>query len=188
MKKLAAAAALGLAALAAAPAFAPAPAEAQNASAKPLTITWEELMPEGEEERVLKLYEAYYATVGAQGDAGAVAEGSAADSMPQIGTFNTVQALNKRLVRMPGYIVPFDFDAKDSYKEFLLVPYFGACIHTPPPPPNQIVYVSTKTPVKIKDIWAPVWIEGVMSTDKHENELGNAAYTLAMTKLEAYEK
>lgn len=164
------------------------PAQAQKAQSKPLELTWEELMPEGEEERILQLYEAYYATVGAKGGAADVAEGSAADSMPQIGTFNTVKALDKRLVRIPGYIVPFDFSSKDTYKEFLLVPYFGACIHTPPPPPNQIVYVSVKAGVKIKDIWAPVWIEGVLSTAKKENSLGNAAYSLEMTRLQPYDQ
>ena len=163
-------------------------AEAQKAQSKPLELTWEELMPEGEEERILQLYEAYYATVGAKGGAGDIAEGSAADSMPQIGTFNTVKALDKRLVRIPGYIVPFDFSSKETYKEFLLVPYFGACIHTPPPPPNQIVYVSVKAGVKIKDIWAPVWIEGVLSTARKENSLGNAAYSLEMTRLQPYDE
>jgi hypothetical protein len=163
-------------------------AEAQKGPSKPLELTWEELMPEGEEERILQLYEAYYATVGAKGGAGDIAEGSAADSMPQIGTFNTVKALDKRLVRIPGYIVPFDFSSKETYKEFLLVPYFGACIHTPPPPPNQIVYVSVKAGVKIKDIWAPVWIEGVLSTARKENSLGNAAYSLEMTRLQPYDQ
>ena len=56
------------------------PAQAQKAQSKPLELTWEELMPEGEEERILQLYEAYYATVGAKGGAADVAEGSAADS------------------------------------------------------------------------------------------------------------
>lgn len=163
-------------------------AQAQKPQSKPLELTWEELMPEGEEERILQLYEAYYATVGAKGGAGDVAEGSAADSMPQIGTFNTVKALDKRLVRIPGYIVPFDFSSKDTYKEFLLVPYFGACIHTPPPPPNQIVYVTVKAGVKIKDIWAPVWLEGVLSTSRKENSLGNAAYSLEMTRLQPYDQ
>jgi hypothetical protein len=163
-------------------------ASAQKTTGKPLELTWEELMPEGEEERILQLYEAYYATVGANGGAGAIAEGSAADSMPQIGTYNTVKALDKRLVRIPGYIVPFDFSSKETYREFLLVPYFGACIHTPPPPPNQIVYVSVKAGVRIKDIWAPVWIEGVLSTTRKENSLGNAAYSLELTRLQPYDQ
>jgi len=160
------------------------PALAQK-PAKPLEITWEELMPEGEEERILELYEAYFQAVGA--NASSVAEGSASDTMPQIGTYNTVQALNNRSIRIPGYIVPFDFSPKETYREFLLVPYFGACIHTPPPPPNQIIYVTVKSGVKIKDIWAPVWLEGVLTTKKHTNDLGNAAYTLSMTKLEPYD-
>ena len=43
-------------------------------------------------------------------------------------------------VRLPGYVVPLE-DLAAGIKEFLLVPYFGACVHSPPPPANQIVHV-----------------------------------------------
>lgn len=169
-------------------------AQGAKASGKALDIVWEDLLPEGEQERIMQLYEAYYETLekqmkesGQSGTVAAISEGSAADSMPQIGTYNTVKALEGRKVRLPGYIVPFDFDAGDKFKEFLLVPYFGACIHTPPPPPNQIVYVKAEPAAKIADVWAPVWIEGVLSGREHRNQLGNAAYTLELTKLELYE-
>ncbi|MBI1339928.1 DUF3299 domain-containing protein [bacterium] len=167
---------------------------AKAASGKALPILWEDLLPEGEEERIMQLYEAFYLNLerqakasGQPGGLGIIAEGSAADSMPQIGTYNTVAALEGRKVRLPGYIVPFDFNAGDKFTEFLLVPYFGACIHTPPPPPNQIIYVKASPAAKIDDVWAPVWLEGVLTGRQHKNDLGNAAYTLDLTKLEPYE-
>jgi hypothetical protein len=59
----------------------------------------------------------------------------------QVGTFNTVGALDGTKVRIPGYIVPLEADDQGRLTEFFLVPFLGACIHVPPPPPNQIVYV-----------------------------------------------
>jgi len=120
------------------------------------------------------------------GDAGPIEEGSAQDFMPQLGTFATVPELEGRNIRIPAYIVPIEFSDDHFYKEFLLVPYMGACIHTPPPPPNQIIYVKTDKPVRIDDIWAPVYADGILKTQKHENDVGNAAYTMALSKLEPY--
>lgn len=171
-------------------------------------LTWEDLMPLGEEEVLTKLYEEYYSdlrkSMEAQSqllkDAQAIdengksidismliAEGSAYDTMEQIGTFNVVDDLDGLEIRMPGYVVPLDFSANGSYDEFLLVPYFGACLHTPPPPPNQIVYVRAESPAEVKSIYDPVWVEGIMKTGKYENDLGNSAYELTLSKMEPYE-
>lgn len=70
-----------------------------------------------------------------------------------------VPALDGNVVRMPGYALPLEF-AGTGVKEFLLVPYVGACIHTPPPPPNQIVFVSLEQPYEMHDLYEPVWITG----------------------------
>lgn len=166
-------------------------------------LLWEDLMPAGEEERLTALYEDFYrdfekSLLGNQTqlsdlgrtrnpDPATIAEGSDLDVMPQIGTFNTVADLNNVKVRIPAYVVPLEFNAKKSYREFLLVPYYGACLHTPPPPPNQIIYVKSESAVTIKDIWQPVWAQGTLTTDRHENGVGNAAYTMLLAKLEPYE-
>lgn len=119
-------------------------------------------------------------------------EGSAGDvgmsTSMQIGTFDTVDELNNERVRLPGFIVPFDFEAEGTISEFLFVPFVGACIHVPPPPPNQIVYVKSNTPVAFTSLWDPMWIEGTLTTQRHENILGNTAYTLQLDKLEPYEE
>ena len=56
-------------------------------------------------------------------------------------------SLDGKRVQIGGYVVPLDFDAT-RVKEFLLVPFVGACIHVPPPPPNQIVYVKAESGVR----------------------------------------
>jgi uncharacterized protein len=147
-------------------------------------LGWEDLMPEGEEERLVQLYQKQMATLYSQGG---VAEGSPADKAVQIGTFSTVEALDGQRVRLPGYTVPFDFGADAEVTEFLLVPYFGACIHAPPPPPNQTLFVKTQNPLKIKDLAQAVWVEGTLNAQTQESDLADAAYTLTLERLEPYE-
>ena len=72
-------------------------------------------------------------------------------------------ALHGMNVRIPGFVIPIELDA-DGVTEFVLVPYVGACIHTPPPPPNQLILVRTVDPWPSDDLWEPVWVEGKMST------------------------
>lgn len=147
-------------------------------------IGWEELLPEGEEERLAQLYQQQMALLYAGGP---IAEGSAADQMIQIGTFNTVKELNERKVRIPGYTVPFEFGANAEITEFLLVPYYGACLHAPPPPPNQTVFAMTEDPIRLRDLAQAVWIEGTLFTQTQESELADAAYTIRVDRVEVYE-
>jgi hypothetical protein len=158
--------------------------DAELASKGVKRIGWEDLMPEGEEERLAQMYQAQMSML--YSGAG-VSEGSAADSAVQIGTFNTVKALNGTKIRIPGYTVPFEYGADAQIKEFLLVPYFGACIHSPPPPPNQTVFVMADTPIKMKDLAQAVWIEGTIYTQTQQSELADAAYTIKLESIEAYE-
>jgi len=147
-------------------------------------IGWEELMPEGEEERFAQLYQQQMMML--YSGAG-VAEGSAGDVAVQIGTFNTVKELNETKIRIPGYTVPFDFRPNAEITEFLLVPYYGACLHAPPPPPNQTVFAMTDDPIQLKDLAQAVWIEGTLYTQTQESELADAAYTIRVDKVEKYE-
>ncbi|MEO0608425.1 MAG: DUF3299 domain-containing protein [Pseudomonadota bacterium] len=147
-------------------------------------IGWEELMPEGEEERLAQLYQQQMAMLYSGGP---IAEGSAADQMIQIGTFNTVKELNQTKVRIPGYTVPFEFGANAEITEFLLVPYYGACLHAPPPPPNQTLFIMADDPIRLRDLAQAVWVEGTIYTQTQESELADAAYTIKIDKIETYE-
>lgn len=80
-------------------------------------------------------------------------------------------------VRIGGYVVPLDFEAT-NVTEFLLVPFVGACIHVPPPPANQIIYVKAKDGFKITDVFDPVYVTGKMSAKGAVTGLAEAGYTI----------
>lgn len=82
----------------------------------------------------------------------------------------TVESLNNVHVRMPGYLLPLDYENEVS-TEFLLVPWVGACIHTPPPPKNQIVFLDYPAGFKQVSEFQPVWVEGLMTTKEEVKEL-----------------
>jgi len=146
-------------------------------------ITWEDLMPEGEDELLETLYLEFYqdfeqkllqgstslaaAARQQETDISSISEGSVDDTMEQIGTFNVVEELDGKRVRVPGYVVPFDFSANA--------------------PPNQIILVKAETAAKIVNIEDPVWLEGTLTTGEFLSDLGNSAYELNLSKLEPYE-
>ena len=102
--------------------------------------------------------------------------------------------LDGKPIRMPGYALPLEHDGK-NVTEFLLVPWVGACIHTPPPPPNQIVYVTLKEGFEVKSRFEPVWVNGEMSIGGMSKELFlidgssqiNVGYSVKGGKAERYE-
>ena len=96
-----------------------------------------------------------------------------------------VSELDGQRIRIPGYIVPLEFDHL-VVSEFLLVPYFGACIHVPPPPANQIVYVTTETSFPTTKVFKPVWVTGVIRTLAYFNEVGDAGYRMHAMNIELY--
>ncbi|HVO48390.1 MAG TPA: DUF3299 domain-containing protein [Steroidobacteraceae bacterium] len=100
--------------------------------------------------------------------------------------FNINKSLEGSLVRLPGFIVPLEAVGSGNLREFLLVPYFGSCIHVPPPPPNQLVYVRTSGRVNIESIYDAYWITGRLHVQTRHTRLGSAAYELIADKVEVY--
>jgi hypothetical protein len=106
-----------------------------------------------------------------------------------------VEELNGERVRMPGYLLPLELDGT-RVTEFFLVPYVGACIHVPPPPPNQIVHVrmTDNESYQSEKLFEPVWVTGVISTTSTVQELylvdGSAdistGYSIAASRVEPY--
>lgn len=88
-----------------------------------------------------------------------------------------VTEFNGKRVKIGGYVVPLDFEAT-TIKEFLLVPFVGACIHVPPPPANQIVYVKSEKGVEIGGQFDPVWVTGTLKTEPAFTGLADAGYTI----------
>ncbi len=97
----------------------------------------------------------------------------------------TNRALAGAAVKMPGFLVPLE-EAPAGLKEFLLVPYFGACIHSPPPPANQIVHVLLQTPVPGLHAMDTVWVSGTLALVRTDNEMGASGYQMNAVKVEPY--
>ncbi len=108
-----------------------------------------------------------------------------------------VEELNGQQVRIPGYLLPLEM-SDTEVKEFLLVPYIGACIHVPPPPLNQIVYVNIiqKEGYRVKTMYEPVWVSGEISVKSMVKDLYlvdgstgvNIGYTMQANRIEPYKE
>jgi hypothetical protein len=104
-------------------------------------------------------------------------------------------ALDGQTIRLPGYLLPLEFTGK-RVTEFLLVPWVGACIHTPPPPPNQIVHVKTTTPFEMAGVFQPIWVTGQLAAKPSTQSLYlvdgtsdiSIGYTLQATGVEPYKE
>ena len=88
-----------------------------------------------------------------------------------------VDIYNGERVKVPGFIVPLEGTAELT-TEFLLVPFFGACIHVPPPPSNQIVHVKMNEGVPVENLYDAVWVEGIFSTTRYSSDLAAAGYSM----------
>ena len=93
--------------------------------------------------------------------------------------------MNGQRVRVPGFVVPLGTDL-DRVREFLLVPYFGACIHVPPPPANQMIHVFPKKPLKNAQIMGPIWIQGILETATSTTSFGGVGYRMKADGVEPY--
>jgi uncharacterized protein len=99
---------------------------------------------------------------------------------------DSLKKLDGKLVKIPGFVVPLD-DFQEDGAEFLLVPYYGACVHTPPPPPNQIVMVAMEGKKSIKlSLFDAVWMSGRLKIQSVESPYGTVGYTLEGMKVEPY--
>jgi len=148
------------------------PSSAMAASAK--EVMWDDLIPPG----------VPYSEIIGQGDVDVIN-----DTWHPIFDENGTKmnrSLDGALIRMPGFIIPFEISSK-GVTEFMLVPYVGACIHVPPPPPNQLVYVTTETPWPDPHLWDAVWVTGVMSLEFLRTDIATAGYALQSQAIEFFE-
>jgi len=97
----------------------------------------------------------------------------------------TVPEMNGARVKLPGYLVPPD-EVRGQITEFLLVPYFGACIHTPPPPANQIVFVRVKAPIQGFHAMDTVLVAGELATTRQDSALGASGYKTDAVSVDRY--
>jgi uncharacterized protein len=113
--------------------------------------------------------------------------GERAPGIRQNADFAVNPALNGAHVKIPGFVVPLVMTETGVVIELFLVPYYGACIHVPPPPPNQIIYVKMQTGFRIKSLYDAYWISGELHTASKALPMASAAYTLTGAAAEPYE-
>lgn len=89
-------------------------------------------------------------------------------------------------IRIPGYIVPLEFSKDQKVTHFFLVPYFGACIHVPPPPPNQIIYAVYERGITVNHLHEAFWLTGILKTTLTENDVATSTYTLNVAEITPY--
>jgi uncharacterized protein len=99
-------------------------------------------------------------------------------------TVPVVASLGGKRVHIGGYVVPLDFDAT-RVTNFLLVPFVGACIHVPPPPANQIIYVRIARGLNVQGTFDPVWVTGTLNVTPTFTGLAEAGYTIEAEKVES---
>jgi len=103
---------------------------------------------------------------------------------PVMSSTRTVAAMNGVRGKVPGYLVPITFDEQQRVTEMFLVPYFGACIHVPPPPPNQLIFIRPENPIELGNLWDAYWVHGTIRIDKTSNAIATSAYTIDLERLE----
>lgn len=152
-------------------------------AAEPRELDWPALIPEGAPIIPPQLTPLH--------DLSQISDALVAEAAPaarqQAPNAPVVKALDGQPVKIPGYIVPLEVSDEGRTTEFLLVPYYGACIHVPPPPSNQIVHIFSEMGVRIEDLYQPYWIEGTMQVKASSSELADAGYQMEAEKIYAYE-
>ena len=152
-------------------------------AAEPRELDWPALIPEGAPVIAPQLTPLH--------DMSQLSNALSAEAAPpapqQAPNAPVVEALDGQLIKLPGYIVPLEVSEEGRTTEFLLVPYYGACIHVPPPPSNQIVHIFSEMGVRVEDLYQPYWIEGKLQVKASTSELADAGYQMDAEKIYAYE-
>lgn len=170
---------------------------AQHFSPEFQEVNWTELMPKDDLDALLNPPD-YISQI---------ADGSAQDkleSLPELGksesqkapdryqqaleSTRVIETFKNKKVRLPGFIVPLQNDEAQLITEFFIVPYFGACLHLPPPPPNQMVHVKFPQGIALQDLYTPFWFEGTLSIQTNSNDLGTSAYAMTLNNAFIYEE
>ena len=152
----------------AATAFIPSVAQAEDY----IDLDWEDLLPENETKVPNALR-------------GLTKHGSDPLSSQQPESSGVRADWNGKIVRLPGFIVPIDLQGT-GVTAFLLVPYVGACVHVPPPPANQLVFVTTETPYENKRLFEPVNVIGMFGIASISTHAAEVGYALSADRIEPF--
>lgn len=135
-------------------------------------LEWSDLLPEGQ-------------TMLPQGLQGLVQHDGADLISQQPASTGVRTDWNGQTIRLPGYIVPLEYDG-DGVTTFLLVPFVGACVHVPPPPANQLVLVTTEKPYRTEGLFEAVNVTGMFGTASTSTQLAEIGYALSADQIEPF--
>ena len=147
-------------------------------------IGWEDLLPEGAAGAEVPLANNLVADSFVAGSTAVSHEGP--DAAQGGEAYMMQDSLDGERVALAGYMTPFSF-SEDRVSEFLLVPYIGACVHVPPPPPNQIVLVESPSPVPLLAMWEPFTAVGTLDVETRSTDLAEVGYTMRLERMEAFQ-
>lgn len=100
--------------------------------------------------------------------------------------FRFVESLNGSRIKMPGYMLPLE-TGSNGVTEFILTPFAGACIHVPPPPANQLVFVTSEKPWPAVHLFEAIWVTGTIRVNRIQTSLAEIGYDMAADEIEVYE-
>ncbi len=101
--------------------------------------------------------------------------------------FAAVRTFDQQRIKIAGYFVPLEETDAGELVEILFVPYYGACIHVPPPPANQIIYAKLRKPLSETSMFDAYWLEGTLVAQSHKNELAEVGYSMSDAFLTLWE-
>lgn len=149
------------------------------------SLKWEELMSEADLNAILSAPPTSHAGAGwedslNQGTPEEIAFQKALQS------FDVNPDLLDKRVLLPGFIVPMVYSDERLVTEFFLVPFFGACIHVPPPPPNQIIYIKYEQGFELNSLYDAYYVLGELSGQVVRNETAESAYSMQAEAVEIF--
>lgn len=154
-----------------------------NGEPAPL-IEWDELMPEGYEDSLLDLFDDPELEL--IDDYSDRAMELMQQMMQRLSSAPVVNEMDGRLVSIPGFVVPLDSPG-GKVRHFFLVPYYGACIHVPPPPSNQIIDVHFEPGTDDDNLYDAILVSGRLTTETYSHDMGTAGYRLEAYSIQPFE-
>lgn len=167
---------------------------ASNAAAQYREVEWTELMPKEDLAALLDPPDFLNGIEdGSQQDSVAalnqrdITDQKAERYRDALSSTRPIDEFDQQAIRIPGYIVPLAQNEQRRVTSFFVVPYFGACLHMPPPPPNQILFVNYPKGIELQNLQQPFWFEGKLNIEISKHDLGTSAYTLHVDNYQLYE-
>ncbi|GJM13096.1 MAG: hypothetical protein DHS20C12_14990 [Pseudohongiella sp.] len=150
-----------------------------------VALKWEDLMSEADLDAILNAPEVSHDGYGWEDQLKTSAPGEDAFAKA-LQSFDVNPDLIDKRILLPGFIVPTAYNDERLVTEFFLVPFFGACIHVPPPPPNQIIHVSFEAGLDLESMYEAYYVLGELNSTIVRNDLAESAYSLNAEKVEVF--